>query len=194
MKIMKISNDLKEQMNKWFQERTQKHISFVEKYCKKAAKYNDEFNALLDCIKNHDQTKFKEPELEPYVYITWKYKCQDDGMKFEDCNPPENMDALMNKATVHHIKNNRHHPEFHDDDFTEEKFNKDNRDGIPDEIVNGTKMNRVDIAEMVCDWCAVSEEKGNTPKKWADQNVNKRWKFTDDQKDLIYELIDVFWE
>jgi hypothetical protein len=37
---------------------------------------------------------------------------------------------------------------------------------------------------------AVSKERGNTPKSWADKNVNIRWKFNDDQKDLIYELIE----
>ena len=37
---------------------------------------------------------------------------------------------------------------------------------------------------------SMSEEKGGEPKKWADDNVNVRWKFTDDHKDLIYELIE----
>ncbi len=40
---------------------------------------------------------------------------------------------------------------------------------------------------------AMSEEKGGTPKNWADKNVNVRWKFTDKQKDLIYELIEKIW-
>ena len=31
----------------------------------------------------------------------------------------------------------------------------------------------------------------NSAKEWADKNVNIRWKFTDKQKDLIYELIEV---
>jgi hypothetical protein len=34
-------------------------------------------------------------------------------------------------------------------------------------------------------------EKGNKAKTWADNNVGVRWGFTDVQKDLIYELIDV---
>ena len=60
-------------------------------------------------------------------------------------------------------------------------------------MVDASEMTRLDIAEMVCDWCAVSEERGNTPKSWADKNVNVRWEFTDEQKDLIYELIDGIW-
>ena len=51
-----------------------------------------------------------------------------------------------------------------------------------------------DIKEMVADWCAMSEEKGNTPKEWADKVVNKRWKFTSEQTKLIYTLIDKCWK
>lgn len=36
----------------------------------------------------------------------------------------------------------------------------------------------------------MGEEKGNTVRSWADKNVNVRWKFTEDQVNLIYELID----
>ena len=191
MKIYRIGKkDLRRKMDDWFKKRTEKHISLVEKYCNKAIEFNSEFSELKDRIKTHDQTKFKEPELDPYVYITWKYKCEDDGKDFEECNPPENMEDLMHEATLHHIKNNRHHPEYHSNKVS---LNKDNRDEIPDEMVDASKMTNLDIAEMVCDWCAVSEERGNTPKSWADKNVNKRWKFTDDQKDLIYEIIKEIW-
>ena len=67
------------------------------------------------------------------------------------------------------------------------------RDKPPEEMIDATKMPDLDIAEMVADWCAVSEERGNTPKSWADKNVNVRWKFTDEQSDLIYEIIDAVW-
>ena len=43
---------------------------------------------------------------------------------------------------------------------------------------------------MVADWSAMSEELGSETKDWADKNVNVRWEFTDEQRDLIYELID----
>jgi len=61
-------------------------------------------------------------------------------------------------------------------------------------MVDAMKMDNLDIAEMVCDWCAMSEERGNTPMQWADKNVNVRWKFTDEQKDLIYDLMNKIWE
>jgi len=62
-----------------------------------------------------------------------------------------------------------------------------------DKMVDATKMSDLDIAEMTADWAAMGEERGNSPKEWADKNVNKRWKFTKDQEKLIYELIKSVW-
>lgn len=92
----------------------------------------------------------------------------------------------MNSASEHHVHSNRHHPEFYDDTG---KINREDRDKKPDKIVDATKMEDLDIAEMISDWLAMSEERGNKCIDWADKNVNIRWKFTDKQKDLIYKLI-----
>jgi len=73
-------------------------------------------------------------------------------------------------------------------------INKNDRDEPPAEMVDATKMPDLDLAEMVADFCAMSEEKGNTPQSWADRNVNKRWKFTDQQSDLIYEIMNKVWD
>ena len=43
------------------------------------------------------------------------------------------------------------------------------------------------------DWMAMSEEKGTDPNDWAKNNINVRWKFTDEQEDMIYALIKDFW-
>jgi len=191
MKIYKVAkDDVKKKMEDWYKDRTQKHIDLVGKYCKKIAEYDEEFEELLDRLKVHDDSKWEEPEKSPYVFITWKYKCQDEGWDFEECSPPEDIDNQMGKATLHHITCNSHHPEYHADEV---HLNSEDRDKPPEEMVDATKMPRLDVAEMVADWCGVSEEKGNTPKSWADKNVNKRWKFTDEQKDLIYELIEKVW-
>jgi len=177
-------------MEDFFQKRTKKHIDLVAKYCKKIAKYDTKrFNELITRIEEHDQSKFKSPEVEPYVYITWKYKCKDDGTEYE-C--PENMDKKMTAATEFHVKNNSHHPEYHCDKTTD-LINEKNRDKPPEEMIDATKMPDLDIAEMCADWMAVSEERGNTPKSWADKNINIRWKFNNHQKNLIYELIKSIW-
>ena len=189
--MAKESNeDNKQEMKDWFEKRTNKHIGFVQKYCKKIADHDKSFEELIKRGEIHDQSKFKDPEIDPYIYISWKYKCQDDGV---DYDPPKGLDEKMNKATEHHVKNNRHHAEFHCDKDVD-LINRVDRDKPPEEMIDATKMPELDVAEMVADWCAMSDEKGGNPKDWADKNVNVRWEFNDKQKDLIYELIAAVWE
>ena len=181
-----------DKMKDWFVKRTNKHIKSVQDYCKKIADYDSErFGKLVDQAKDHDASKFKDPEIEPYIYVTWSYKCKDDGVDWE---PPEGMDEEMNESTTHHVLNNRHHPEFHAGEDSD-VINKEDRDNpVRDKVIDATDMPDLDIGEMCSDWMAVSKERGNTPKSWADKNVNIRWKFNDEQKDLIYELIEEVWE
>ena len=44
---------------------------------------------------------------------------------------------------------------------------------------------------MVCDWTAISQEMHNNSDstQWANDNVNKRWLFSDEQVNLIYKAI-----
>ena len=193
MKIYKLAGEKEKEdkpenydkMKDWFDKRTMKHIEMVQKYCKKIADYSDDFKDLIERGKVHDASKYEDPEIDPYVYISWDYKCKDDGVDFE---LPDGMEDRMNEATEHHVNSNKHHPECHSD--KKGKINRENRDKAPDELINATEMTDLDIAEMVADWVSMGVEKGNSAKTWADKNVNIRWKFTDAQKDLIYELID----
>ena len=195
MKIIKLGKsgekkpDNYDEMRDWFEKRTNRHIKLVQKYCKLIAEYGENrFKELVEIAKDHDASKFKDPEIEPYIYVSWDYKCKDDGIDFK---APDGMDEKMNDATTHHVLKNSHHPEYHAGEDSD-VINKEDRDNpVRDKIIDGTKMPDLDIAEMVADWCSVSEERGNHPKDWADKNVNKRWKFTDKQKDLIYELIEI---
>jgi hypothetical protein len=175
------------EINDWFNKRTNKHIELVGKYCKILADYDpDRFSELLERLKVHDDSKFKDPEIEPYKMITWKYKCKDEGWDF---NEPEGLAKDMEEATLHHITTNSHHPEYWAKG--EVKLNSKDRDKPSGESLDCTAMPELDLSEMVCDWASMGQEKGNTTKSWADKNVNIRWKFTDKQKDLIYELVDV---
>lgn len=177
-------------MKEHFDKRTNMHIDLVAKYCKKIAEYDDKFKDLMDRIKDHDQSKFKEPELEPYVYLTWDYKCKDDGVKFE---MPEGMKDKSTESTEHHIKLEKHHPEHWCDKKTNLINKKDRDSSSVEEMIDATKMPDLDLAEMIADWMAVSEERKTNPKDWADKNVNVRWKFNDHQKALIYELVEAIW-
>ncbi len=188
MKIYRLAEkkpDNYQEMLDWFDERTNKHIELVQKYCKKIEDYDERFDGLIERGKVHDQSKFKDPEMEPYIYVSWDYKCKADGVNWK---APEGMNDKMDEATEHHLNNNAHHPEYHSN--KKGKINRKDRDAIPDEMIDATKMEDIDVAEMVADWMAVSEERGNSLKSWADKNINIRWKFTDKQKDLIYELIE----
>lgn len=188
MRIYLYSKDESiKKMQDFFYKRTDKHIERVQKFCKKIYDYDPErFNGLIERGQKHDQSKYENPELDPYVYITWQYKCKDDGKTFD---LPEGMDEKMSKATEHHVKHNKHHPEFHSPkevDF----INREDRDKPSKNIVDATAMKDIDIGEMVADWLAVSEEKNGNTRQWADKNVNIRWKFNKHQVDLIYELIE----
>lgn len=176
-----------QEMIEWFEVRTANHIRLVQKYAKKIYDYdNNRFAHILDRVLKHDQSKFESPECVPYIFTSWNYRCKDLGKQFEITDEIKNS---MNEATLHHIQNNRHHPEYFDE-FSE--INEKDRDAIPDRMVDATKMTDLDIAEMCADWLAMAEEKGNTAESWADKTVNKRWKFNDDQTILIYEIIKYY--
>ena len=84
---------------------------------------------LEDIIKRgevHDASKFEEPEYTPYVYVSWEYKCKDDGV---DSGFPQEIKDKMNQATNHHVKHNKHHVEAHTEQ--EDVINRENRDKPP---------------------------------------------------------------
>jgi len=188
--LRRVAQQITDEMEQHFYDRTNKHIERVQKYCKKIEDAWDGFDGLIERGEEHDQIKFEEPELEPYIWLTWRYKCEDEGI---ECELPGGMEDAINVATQHHILNSKHHPEYHQME-TLDVVDEDDRDAAPDEVIDGTGMGDLDIAEMVADWCAMSEELDGDPKKWADDNIDVRWHFADEQVDLIYDLIDSVWE
>jgi len=184
------SADYTPEMKDWFWQRTNNHIDSVKKYCYRIHKaLPDEYSDQLGA--KHDYSKLESPEMEPYIHISWHYKMKDDGKEYEVSDQIKND---MDKATAHHVHTNSHHPEFHSPIKSDDQINRDDRDKPPAQLVDATSMPKVDVAEMVADWCAMSEEKGNTPQEWAKKNINIRWKFTDEQIKLIYDLIDLIWK
>ena len=115
---------------------------------------------------------------------------------------PEDEAKVYNAATVKHILNNPHHPEYFanrtDRKRIETQFTRDN----PPMAIDCTKMTDEAILEMCCDWCAMSEEFGNTPWEWFDKTValtswydatRYRWVFNDHQYDLIVSTLERLW-
>lgn len=184
-----ISEDINiDEMTKFYEDRTNRHIELVKKYGELIKESYPEFSDVD--FDSHDASKYDEPEYTPYIHITWKYKSKDDG---EEYIPPEGMEDEMFNATQHHVLNNKHHPEYWCEN-KENTINKEDRDK-PNKLIDATNMSDGAIVEMVADWCAMSEELGkNTPQEWADDNIGVRWDFNEDQKKLIYELMNSVWE
>ena len=171
-----------EDREKYFEERTAMHIELVKKAAKKIAEANPEFKEfdsteLVMQADEHDASKLIAPEREPYIDLTWQHK-QDNFKGYK--TPGEIPNDAINKATLHHIRNNRHHPEF----------GQENEKG---EVVDASGMSNLDIAEMIADWQAMSEElKTGTARQWYDKQKGVRWTFTPEQEALIDKLLKVF--
>jgi hypothetical protein len=169
-----------------FKQRTNLHISLVRKYLEKVLQLRDprlDPSVLQAEMVGHDQSKFVEPEYTSYLNVNWKYYMKDQGKEFK---PSPNEKEAMDAATLHHITSNRHHPEAWAPTVS---INPDDRDKPPEEIVDATRMPLSYVAAMVADWKAMAIEKGTSLKEWADKNIGIRWKFNDNQKRLIYDLI-----
>lgn len=177
----------KDEMREWFENRTRRHIGLVQKYLQKIMDLNlpEIDNEILASEMEHDESKFKDPECDPYVHIAWKYRQQDLGKTYE---PPVGVAEKMNDATFHHIKNNKHHPEYWDDKVKIDCLNAQNRDKPSGVLVDATSMPMSYIASMMADWLAMSEERNSNVKDWIKKNVNIRWKFTPEQVALMNRL------
>jgi len=180
----------KKEMQDFFDMRTTKHINLVKEYGNKIIDKFPKFEKLKEQLDNHDSSKLNPPEIEPYVYLTWKYKCKAEDKEFDI---PKEIEESIHDATMHHVLNNSHHPESHGNRKTN-IINRQDRDKPNSTPIDATKMGDLDIAEMIADWSAMSKEKGtNSPKEWADDNINKRWFFNENQTKLIYTLIEAIW-
>jgi hypothetical protein len=181
-------NSLTDKMIDYSDKRQHAHIKAVCKNIDLVCTFYPKHKGELALRKIwHDQSKFKEPEYTPYLYINWMYKCKRDGIPYEY---PEGILERTQEATIHHVLNNRHHPEFH---AGEAPINMTNRDKS-DKPIDASGMNTVDIIEMVCDWQAVAEERGaNTARDWFNHCSGTRWMFTKDQLGFIDKII-ALWE
>lgn len=135
-----------------FQTRTNYHILLVNKYLDRIIKLKNkqiDTNIINKEKNEHDESKFKSPE------IYWNYKLQDQGDKVDVSKDDQNR---IQSATFHHVKTNRHHPEYWDNSVTIEVINSKDRDSIPTKAVDATLMPESYVACLVADWCAISDQ------------------------------------
>lgn len=165
-KIQRLFENISEE-EKFFIDRTKNHIRLVSETIDKLVAYGNwqEFSnaELIRRKEKHDLSKFEEPERTPYIELTW---CKKQGIR---SNNPE-----IHKATMHHVLNNSHHPEY----WNPKEANIDlaNRDKA-NKPIDVSKMPNIDIAEMCCDWVAMGIEMGNTAKDWYKKVKDIRWIF-----------------
>lgn len=111
----------------------------------------------------HDESKFSEDELVPYIHMSWQ-------KANPDYKYPKGVSEAVDIAVGLHLTTNRHHPEGH---------------------ATPKDMNKIDIIEMLADWNAMSQEFNNSLREWVDKNVGG-WDFDKWQLDLIYKLVEFY--
>lgn len=190
-----FEEEITEQMINYFRRRTNMHIKAVQTFAERILKNKEIMKFInreefINDIKNHDQSKFEEPEFLPYVKLTWQHKMD----KFSGYKKPGTIqDKDIDAMTVHHIVQNAHHPEYWSDQ-RDNLINKNDRDKPSKTIVNATKMPLTYVASMTADWMAMSKELNNSPYDWIKKNIGIRWNFNENQIKFIYLILDNIWE
>jgi len=157
------------EMQKYSDARTKMHIGYVEEFYQQLAA---EFG-LDNMPRMHDFSKLNDAEeKEPYVWVNWMYKNKREGTPLAI---PADLQESIRAATLHHVVNNRHHPESYSEDPI--VFDPKNRDRL-EKMIKVREMPVEAVAEMVADWQAMSKElKTNTARQWFESVSGKRWVF-----------------
>lgn len=158
------------EMVAFYERRTSEHIERVRRCLELMAAATVYADELIARAKVHDASKFGSDERIPYIWITEFHRCRHSGTPFDY---PRGMEGQVNLAIAHHMRTNRHHPEYHAD---------------PND------MSDVDLIEMICDWTAMSQEfgqDGGSARSWADRTIGIRVHFNDAIREFIYGMIEL---
>jgi hypothetical protein len=158
------------EMVAFFELRTAEHIERVRRCLKAMAAVTEYSDELMERARHHDASKYGPEERVPYIWLTESHRCRQAGIPFVY---PTGMDERVRVAIEHHMKTNRHHPDFHADPNC---------------------MTDVDVIEMVCDWTAMSQElgqDGGSARGWADKTIGTRLRFNDERCQFLYAMIDL---
>lgn len=153
-----------------FESRVQMHKSLVNKYAQQVGL----------SFPQHDIDKFEKP-LSDYYWLDMK-------SNYEPLTDKEK--AYLRKAGMFHRINSPHHPEFWD------KENIQNMTDIKSDPIkpfNVQNMPEDAMIEMCADWCAMSEEFGNTPFEWFEYVNGNRYIFNSIQKEFIEDVLAQMW-
>ena len=152
-----------------FVERTGHHQRLIKRNLLLMTGYlNLSETSLLNIAINHDESKLKEPERIAYIWMNWVFYCRNNNIRFD---LSDDIKTIIAQGHLHHITNNLHHPESHQ---------------------NINHMTNLNIVEMVCDWTAISQElsiNNGSCLSWATKEIDKKWQFSDEMKIFIFSTI-----
>lgn len=104
---------------------------------------------LTNRAKNHDLSKKEEPERSMFI----RSKKILDSSKYGSEEYKKSIEDMKKEALNHHYENNRHHPEHYSAG------------------VEG--MSIIDIIEMMCDWCAASNQYGTDLQEAVEVSIKR---------------------
>jgi len=185
------------EQEQFFEERTNKHIGLVKEVISQLVNKMPELSDLTARGEIHDASKFEEPERTPYISLTWRHKLEKENGEHDPYHDKGYQTPGMltkedeNKATLHHVTTNSHHPEYHLTDKSDANIDAEDRDKSV-QCIDASAMGELDVYEMVCDWVAMSRELGtNTARQWFDKQQGVRWQFSEHQVELIDKALKV---
>lgn len=155
-----------------------KHRAQVLEFCEKQAQNYKEFidvDQVLTSVKYHDNDKLTDPRLIAIQII----KVANTYIHDFKIEVTEDFESDWKRYILfNHCVKNAHHPEYWN----------------PGKIIEGISLDAAGmpnnaIFEMIADWVSIGSFNNNTAKEWLDENLNKRWTFTDKQLDFINKVL-----
>lgn len=164
-----------------FAELEEKHQTRTKEHIERVMEYSQRFRVLSRQFAEHDVDKLDPTSI---IYIPDILACQ----KHKDKSILSEEEILLTELCAFiHVKSNPHHPEYWDSNLTYATYHSE------DHPTDGSKMSDMAIMEMCCDWCAMSKELGGSPFDWFEENVGKKWSFTEDQCVSIRRKLETAW-
>lgn len=172
-RLFSMFNDTTKEMKDFFDRRTRDHIARVKNNLSILADagFIGHDEATVRGL-NHDYTKYGDDLKEPYVWLTWFHRNGKDASIY-----PEGVEDEVEVATDKHVSSEPHHPEYY---------------------TNASEMSSDDIAEMVADWTAMSQELDSNIYEWVSKQKDKvafttaQWKIVDEMVDTIVEGAEMY--
>ena len=118
-------------------------LRFGQKICLALSLVHGEYDTLRRCVSNHDNSKYDPEEFEGYRQFFYPKEGEEKNMDW------------FRKAWHHHYGVNSHHWEHY--------LTSDGPQEMP----------KLDVAEMLLDWIAMSMNFKNSPVVWYNQNKDK---------------------